>query len=65
MIILTLILYSLDEEEEKRKTEMREAARKELDEWYKNHDEQVAKNRNANRLVLKKILPSLKNYCVH
>jgi len=44
-----LLLVLLDEEEEKKKTEMREAARKELDEWYKSHDDQVAKNRNANR----------------
>jgi len=42
-------LEKKDEEEEKKKQEMREAAKKELDEWYSSHEEQVAKNRNANR----------------
>lgn len=47
LIIITL--FCSDEEEEKKKKEMREAARKELEEWYRTHEDQVAKNRNANR----------------
>jgi hypothetical protein len=36
-------------EEERKKTEMKEAARKELEEWYSSHEEVVAKNRTINR----------------
>jgi len=45
-----------DEEEEVKKEELKEAARKELEEWYKNHDEQVAKNRNTNRSAEKELV---------
>jgi len=45
-----------DEDEEKKKGEMREAARKELDEWYKNHDEQVVKTRQSNRSAEKELV---------
>lgn len=49
-------LEQKDEEEEAKKGEMKEAARKELDEWYKNHDEQVANNRKANRSAEKELV---------
>lgn len=38
-----------DAEEETRKQEMREAAAKELADWYKQHEETVSKTRAANR----------------
>ena len=38
-----------DQEEEKKKTEMKEHARKELDDWYKHHKEAIEKTRSANR----------------
>jgi hypothetical protein len=49
-------LEQKDEEEEKKKIEMRDAARKELEEWYTNHEEQVAKNRKANRSAEKELV---------
>ncbi|OXA59133.1 clathrin light chain isoform X2 [Folsomia candida] len=49
-------LQKKDEDEEKKKAEMKEAARKELDEWYKTHDEQVVKTRNANRSAEKELV---------
>jgi len=49
-------LQKKDEDEEKKKGEMREAARKELDEWYKNHDEQVVKTRQSNRSAEKELV---------
>lgn len=39
----------LDREEEKKKQELREIAKKELEDWYKNHDEAIAKTKAANR----------------
>lgn len=42
-----------DEEEEKKKDELRIAAKKELEEWYKHHEEQIAKNKAANREAAK------------
>ena len=41
-----------DEEEERKKKEMKEAARKELEDWYKHHKEAIEKTRSANRFVL-------------
>ncbi|CAD1470094.1 unnamed protein product, partial [Heterotrigona itama] len=38
-----------DEEEEKKKEEWREAARKELEEWYKHHAEAISKTKTTNR----------------
>jgi len=49
-------LEKKDEEEEKKKIEMRDSARKELEEWYSNHEEQVAKNRKANRSAEKELV---------
>ena len=46
-----LISY-IDEEEERKKKEMKEAARKELEDWYKHHKETIEKTRSANRLVI-------------
>ncbi|KAJ9589006.1 hypothetical protein L9F63_017701 [Diploptera punctata] len=42
-------LEEKDENEEKRKEELREGAKKELDEWYRHHEEQIAKTKAANR----------------
>ncbi|XP_068210539.1 clathrin light chain isoform X9 [Palaemon carinicauda] len=42
-------LEQKDIEEEENKNELREKAKKELEEWYKQHEEQVAKTRQANR----------------
>lgn len=39
----------LDADEEKKKEELRLVARKELEEWYKIHKEQIAKTKNVNR----------------
>jgi len=49
-------LAKKDEEEERKKAEMKEAARKELEEWYASHDEQVAKNRTINRNAEKELV---------
>lgn len=40
-----------DKEEEKKKQEWREIAKKELEEWYRNHEEAIAKTKAANRYV--------------
>ncbi|XP_046458334.1 clathrin light chain-like isoform X1 [Daphnia pulex] len=44
-----LRLEKKDEEEERKKQEMKEAARKELEDWYKHHKETIEKTRSANR----------------
>jgi len=44
-----LRLQLKDEEEERKKTEMKEQAHKELDDWYKHHKETIEKTRAANR----------------
>ncbi|CAG7733078.1 unnamed protein product [Allacma fusca] len=49
-------LEQKDDEEENKKAELREAAKKELEDWYKTHEEQVAKNRNANRSAEKELV---------
>jgi len=42
-------LEEKDANEEKKKAEMREAAKKELEEWYKHHEEIIAKTKADNR----------------
>ncbi|VEN46773.1 unnamed protein product [Callosobruchus maculatus] len=42
-------LEEKDKEEEKKKQELREIAKKELEDWYKNHEETIAKTKAANR----------------
>ncbi|XP_018572659.1 clathrin light chain isoform X2 [Anoplophora glabripennis] len=42
-------LEEKDREEEKKKLELREIAKKELEDWYKNHEETIAKTKAANR----------------
>ncbi|KAL3266555.1 hypothetical protein HHI36_010722 [Cryptolaemus montrouzieri] len=42
-------LEAKDAEEEKKKQELREIAKKELEDWYKNHEETIAKTKAANR----------------
>lgn len=42
-------LEEKDREEEKKKEELREIAKKELEDWYKNHEEIIAKTKAANR----------------
>ncbi|XP_026676980.1 clathrin light chain [Diaphorina citri] len=42
-------LEEKDAEEEKKKEEMRKAAKKELEEWYRHHEELIAKTKAANR----------------
>lgn len=44
----TRFLY-IDREEEKKKEELREIAKKELEDWYRNHEETIAKTKAANR----------------
>lgn len=39
----------LDAEEAQKKEEWRESAKKELDDWYKHHNEQVHKTKETNR----------------
>lgn len=45
----SLTNWFVDQEEEKKKKEMRENAKKELEEWYKHHKEAIEKTRLANR----------------
>jgi len=42
-------LEEKDKEEEKKKEEWREIAKKELEDWYKTHEETIAKTKAANR----------------
>ncbi|XP_073967227.1 clathrin light chain isoform X2 [Choristoneura fumiferana] len=44
-----LRLEEKDAEEERKKEEMLKIAKKELEDWYKTHDEQIAKTKAANR----------------
>jgi hypothetical protein len=57
----SLWYFSTDEEEERKKQEMKEAARKELEDWYKHHKETIEKTRSANRLVIN--IPFLFSIC--
>ncbi|CAL8074117.1 unnamed protein product [Orchesella dallaii] len=45
-----------DREEETKKDELKEAAKKELEEWYKGHEEQIVNNRKANRSAEKELV---------
>lgn len=45
----SLCANCLDAEEEKKKEEWREAAKKELEEWYKHHAEAINKTKTTNR----------------
>jgi len=45
-----------DKQEEKAKEELRLKAKAELEEWYKQHEEQVAKTRQANRSAEKELV---------
>lgn len=42
-------LEEKDKEEEKKKEELRQIAKQELEDWYKNHEETIAKTKAANR----------------
>uniref|UniRef100_A0A182MS01 Clathrin light chain n=1 Tax=Anopheles culicifacies TaxID=139723 RepID=A0A182MS01_9DIPT len=42
-------LEEKDREEERKKDELREQARKELEDWYKHHEETISKTKAANR----------------
>ncbi|CAH1122344.1 unnamed protein product [Ceutorhynchus assimilis] len=42
-------LEEKDKQEEKKKAELREQAKKELADWYRNHEETIAKTKAANR----------------
>lgn len=42
-------LEQKDLEEEKKKDELREQAKKELEDWYKHHEEAIAKTKSSNR----------------
>lgn len=44
-------LEEKDREEELKKTELREQARKELEDWYKHHEESIGKTKATNRWV--------------
>lgn len=42
-------LEEKDAEEETKKTELREQARKELEDWYKHHEDTISKTKSTNR----------------
>lgn len=42
-------LEEKDREEEKKKLELREEAKKELEDWYKHHEESISKTKASNR----------------
>lgn len=42
-------LEEKDKEEEKKKQELREQAKKELEDWYKHHEETISKTKASNR----------------
>lgn len=43
------LILILDKEEEIKKEEWRKTAKEELEEWYRNHAEQIEKTKAANR----------------
>lgn len=45
-------LEEKDREEEKKKEELREQAKKELEDWYKHHEETISKTKSSNRYIL-------------
>ncbi|ODN02035.1 Clathrin light chain [Orchesella cincta] len=49
-------LEEKDREEELKREELREAAKKELEDWYKSHEEQLISNRKANRNAEKELV---------
>ncbi|KAJ8970078.1 hypothetical protein NQ317_018302 [Molorchus minor] len=49
-------LEEKDMEEENQKLEWREIAKKELEDWYKNHEETIAKTKAANRTAEKQFV---------
>ncbi|XP_047495676.1 clathrin light chain-like isoform X5 [Penaeus chinensis] len=51
-----LRLEEKDAAENKNKEELKEKAKKELEDWYKQHEEQVAKTRQANRSAEKELV---------
>ncbi|KAG4071856.1 hypothetical protein HA402_006017 [Bradysia odoriphaga] len=52
-------LEQKDLEEEKKKEELKEQARKELEDWYKHHEEAIAKTKSANRNAEKQFVAEL------
>ncbi|XP_063886131.1 clathrin light chain-like isoform X4 [Scylla paramamosain] len=52
-------LKEKDAAEELNKEELKEKARKELEDWYKQHEEQVAKTRQANRSAEKELVADI------
>lgn len=42
-------LEQKDVEEEKKKEELREQAKKELEDWYKHHEDAISKTKSSNR----------------
>lgn len=42
-------LEEKDREEEKKKLELRDQAKKELEDWYKHHEESISKTKASNR----------------
>lgn len=46
---MTSLIWPTDRNEEIKKQELREAAKKELEEWYKHHKQLIAKTRSSNR----------------
>lgn len=49
MVFWSQYFWPIDAEEAQKKEAWREAAKKELDDWYKHHNEQVQKTRETNR----------------
>lgn len=48
---LNTLISILDAEEEKKKEELRQIAKRELEEWYRHHNELIVKTKQANRYV--------------
>lgn len=42
-------IFCVDAEEERKKEEMLKVAKKELEDWYKTHEETISKTKAANR----------------
>ncbi|CAH0560866.1 unnamed protein product [Brassicogethes aeneus] len=56
LIHLKNMYFILDKEEEKKKLELREVAKKELEDWYKNHADTIEKTKAANRSAEKQFV---------
>ena len=57
------MLEQKDAEEEKKREELKLQAKKELEDWYKQHEETITKTKSSNRYAVHKFEFPLRIYC--